>query len=296
MKQSPESKAPQGAAFDWAEREGVHGDVLAELGRLRRRRRSRNLVGLAAAAALLVAVGVVRYRPVTAVPELAQTQPSMVVYESSKLTLPDGSVVELQDDAELIPAFTAEIRAVTLLKGTAYFKVTKDPSRPFIVNADAVGIRAVGTVFSVTMAKDTVEVLVSEGRVAVGRDHQPTTIDYGQIAPTMVSMGEQVSVGATDYSGPLRVKIVSTAMMEDRLAWRVPRLEFSGTSLEEVVRMFNRHNQQQFILGDLELGNLKLSGMLRVNNLSALVTMLSNQFQIKAEYRSSNEILLYRRS
>jgi|UniRef100_UPI00404B67F7 transmembrane sensor len=296
MNQSPESNAPQEAAFDWAEREGVHGDVLAELGRLRRRRRSRNLVGLAAAAALLVAVGVLRYRPVTAVPELAQTQPSMVVYESSKLTLPDGSVVELQNDAELIPAYTAEIRAVTLLKGTAYFKVTKDPSRPFIVKAGAVGIRAVGTAFSVAMAKDKVDVLVSEGLVAVGRDEHPTSIDNGQIGTAMVSMGEQVSVGTSGHSGPLRVKTMSTAEMEDRLAWRVPRLEFSGTSLEEVVRMFNRHNEQQLILGDLELGNLKLSGFLRANNLPALVAMLRNQFQVEAEYRGSHEILLYRRS
>ena len=89
---------------------------------------------------------------------------------------------------------------------------------------------------------------------------------------------------------------MSTAEMEDRLAWRVPRLEFSGTSLEEVVRMFNRHNEQQLILGDLELGNLKLSGFLRANNLPALVAMLRNQFQVEAEYRGSHEILLYRRS
>ena len=296
MNQSPESNAPQEAAFDWAEREGVHGDVLAELGRLRRRRRSRNLVGLAAAAALLVAVGVVRYRPVTAVPELAQTQPSMLVYESSKLTLQDGSAVELQDDAELIPAYTAEIRAVTLLKGTAYFKVTKDPSRPFIVNAGTVGVRAVGTAFSVAVERDTVDVLVAEGRVAVERDVYPASFNAGQYASTMVSMGEEVSVGVIDHSGPLIVKTVSTTVMVDRLAWRVPRLEFSGTSLEEVAMMFNRYNQQKLILRDTELKNLKLSGILRANNLPALVAMLRTQFQVEAEYRGSHEILLYSRS
>jgi len=294
--QSPESSTPLGTAFDWAEREGLSGDVLAEVVKLGHRRRRRNWAGVAAAATMMVAVGVVWHRPLPAVSEPSQDPPSMVVYESSRVTLPDGSMVELKNDAELITAFTSEIRAVILLKGTAYFKVTKDSSRPFIVTAGAVEVRAVGTVFSVAMAGNVVDVLVTEGRVAVGRDEQSALVEASRFAPAMVSKGEAVSVGTGDPSGPLIVKAVSAAVMEDRLAWRVPRLEFSGTSLEEVAMMFNRHNQQQLILSDPELKDLKLSGILRANNLPALVAMLRSQFQVQAEYRGSNEIMLFRRS
>lgn len=294
--QSPESNASLGTAFDWAEREGLSGDVLAEVVKLGQRRRRRNWAGVAAAATMMVAVGVVWHRPLPAVSEPAQDPPSMVMYESSRVTLADGSIVELKNDAELIPAFTSEIRAVTLLKGTVYFTVTKDSSRPFIVTAGAVGVRAVGTAFSVAFTENAVDVLVFEGRVAVEPDEQPTSVKAGRFTPALVSMGEEVSVAAGNRSNALIVKAVSPALMADRLAWRVPRLEFSGTSLEEVAMMFNRHNQQQLILGDPELKNLKLSGILRANNLPALVATLRSQFQVEAEYRGSNEIVLYRRS
>jgi transmembrane sensor len=112
---------------------------------------------------------------------------------------------------------------------------------------------------------------------------------------TMVSKGEEVSVGAEEKGKPplaVAVQAVPVEVISERLSWRIPRFEFTGTSLDEVAAMFNRHNQHQLILNDPALGHLRLSGILRADNLPALVKMLETQFHVAVEYRGANEIVL----
>lgn len=45
--------------------------------------------------------------------------------------------------------------------------MAKDPDRPFIVNIAGFDVRAVGTVFSVKLSKNEVDVIVTEGIVNV---------------------------------------------------------------------------------------------------------------------------------
>ena len=295
QKGSPDSCEATEAALAWVDREGLSDSVIAGVKHRRRRRHRRITVGATAAAALLIVAGVVRYQSPADVVMPAAIPASVVMIASSEMKLPDGSIVQLRNDAELIPAYTAESRTVILLKGTAYFKVTKDPSRPFIVLAGQVGVRAVGTAFSVEIAFGKIDVLVTEGRVAVSAD--ANSPESGQIgmAPALVSGGEYVSVNSSVSGGslgPLLVQPITDEFMADRLSWRIPRLEFSGTPLVDVVLMFNRHNRQQLILGDAALADLKLSGLLRANNIQALLSLLSNQFQIQADFEGPDQIVL----
>ena len=54
-----------------------------------------------------------------------------------------------------------------LVRGEAHFVVAADASRPFVVSAGAVSVRAVGTEFVVRYSAREIGVLVTEGRVAV---------------------------------------------------------------------------------------------------------------------------------
>ena len=282
-----ESNDPAGSAFVWAQRAGAVGEVLAELTVLKRRRRA--VFKSVAVVALVMTLGVVWYQPSITITRQAQprSMTTWVVAKPSQLILPDGSVVELKNDAELIPVFSSDSRAVTLLKGTAYFQVKKDPARPFIVTAGGVAVRAVGTAFNVELVANSVGVLVTEGRVAVSQETSAGAM--------MVSKGEEVSVGAEEKGNPplaVAVQAVPVEVIAERLSWRIPRFEFTGTSLDEVAAMFNRHNQHQLILNDPALGHLRLSGILRADNLPALVKMLETQFHVAVEYRGANEIVL----
>jgi transmembrane sensor len=80
--------------------------------------------------------------------------------------LPDGSLVELKEGSRIAVDFSAEQRQVRLV-GEAHFQVARDAARPFVVNAQGVMVRAVGTAFSVRVDSDEVQVLVTHGSVHV---------------------------------------------------------------------------------------------------------------------------------
>ena len=69
--------------------------------------------------------------------------------QRARITLPDGTVAWLNAGSTLIyPSVFDEERLVTLT-GEAYFDVSEDKERPFVVSAGAVDIKALGTQFNV---------------------------------------------------------------------------------------------------------------------------------------------------
>lgn len=97
---------------------------------------------------------------------VAQTHATTVDgYE--RVSLADGSIVELNSASEVSVSFSPAERRVRLVRGEAHFTVAKNPARPFLVEAGTLAVRAVGTAFNVRLGGKDVEVLVTEGRVAV---------------------------------------------------------------------------------------------------------------------------------
>jgi len=102
----------------------------------------------------------------------ARPQPSAQLYATStggyeRVVLADASVVELNANSEVRVDLLPSERRVALVRGEAHFTVAHDTARPFIVSAHGVAVRAVGTAFNVRLAATSVEVLVTEGKVAV---------------------------------------------------------------------------------------------------------------------------------
>ena len=90
--------------------------------------------------------------------------------QRAQLILQDGTEVWLNAKSKLIyPArFTGEKRQVEV-EGEAFFKVAKDPSRPFIVSTHDVDMKVLGTQFNVYSYPETgyVQTSLLEGSVCV---------------------------------------------------------------------------------------------------------------------------------
>lgn len=267
--------------------------------RLRRRAVAGGVMVAAFAVALAVFGPLRRVEPVAGGAEIAAATPSpeMPAAIDSGL-LPDGSRVEVDDGAEIAVAFTERERRVRLVRGQAHFEVLKDPARrAFIVEAGGVEVRAVGTAFAVRLDPGEVEVLVTEGRVAVGRPqgalNSADVMASGSAMP-IVPAGSRVLVRLNVEAEAPQVSVLSEAQFSERLAWRVPRLDFSGTPLAEAVAQMNRHNRVQLILADEELGAMQMSGLFRADNVDGFVRVL--EFAgVQIERRGESEILLRRR-
>lgn len=263
--------------------------ILRELGARSRRRRFRR-VAWASAACLALLVGSL-WRHQTPSPASPSSQVAIVAPD--KRTLSDGSVAELKPGAEIAIHFTGSTRGVTLVRGQAHFQVAHDPTKPFIVTARGVEFRAVGTAFSVELADESVELLVTQGRVAVEKSlsaPSPTTspgvVESPQALAT-VGAGNRVVVSSDNktVAAAPSVTPIASEEMADQLAWRIPRIDFTRTPLSEAVALMNRHNQtrMQMTIDEVALGKLPVSGLFRADRVDAFVRLLEANFGIETE-------------
>lgn len=232
-----------------------------------RRRGWRWVAGLAAAAALVFGFIAVR-------PAFESAPATRVVRHSEVRTLADGSVVELNQGAEIDVDFSGPERHIRLLRGEAYFTVAKlGPEHPFIVTAGRLRVRAVGTVFNVRLAGDQVDVLVTEGKVRIDPP-KPAELDV-VVNASMVGAGERTVANATEPTPvPPAVVAASDAEIEQVLAWQGLRLEFAETPLAEAVEAFNRHSGTRFVIGDESIARLRIGGNFRADNAEAFARFL----------------------
>ncbi len=283
---------------DWAWQAGVADEVVARLderARHRRRRRRQALAG-AGAAALLCLVGWVGQAVWSATKsDAGRMGSSLVVASPRKEVLPDGSVVELRGDARIASDFGGRERSISLLQGTAYFEVAKDPNRPFVVRMGRVAVRAVGTAFALELAANhDLSVLVTEGRVGVHAlsAADPSAALLLQDAIVSLDAGKAVSLQTGQQLKDIPVvKSVNEEELRTRTSWRIPRLEFSSTPLRDVVALMNQHNARKVILGDNTVGQVRVSGILSAEKLDALADMLETEFEVRVERRPEEIVL-----
>ena len=165
-----------------------------------------------------------------------------------QIALSDGSTVTLNTDSEMRVRIGSGRRDIVLMRGEALFHVAHDTQRPFLVTAETTIVRAVGTAFSVRIRADNqVDVLVTEGRVAVGAPEDGAAFTLS--TASAVSAGE----GAAVRHGKVNVKSLHPDEMKRKLAWTDPsgpRLWFQGETLAEAVAEFNRYNVRHLVIAD----------------------------------------------
>ncbi len=214
--------------------------------------------------------------------------------ELKRLILEDGSSVELNHGAVVTTSFTAAERRATLVRGEALFTVARDPARPFIVRAGGVDVRAVGTAFSVRLDAAAVEVLVTEGRVAVAPP-APVAADSATRAPaSLVAAGHRATVSLTT-STPPQIAAVTPQAIAQQLNWQPTLLDFSSAPLAAAVVEFNRRNRVQFILADAELAAMPIVASIRSDNVEGFAKFLAAAPGVHIERRGATEIVVHRR-
>ena len=249
-----------------------------------------------AAAAMLVLGAAWLSRPdATLVPERVAVVPEAGLPPAgpSQRVLPDGSIVELNRNAEITVAYLPHERRVSLRSGEALFFVAKQPGRPFVVVAQGVAVRAVGTAFNVRVADRVVEVLVTEGTVQVERPPEPASAPVSAPEPAPLLHARQRAVIDLAATAPApQIATLTAGEIERVLAWQHRQLDFSGAPLAQIVAEFNRRNRIQLVVLDPELAAERISATFRSDNIEGFVRLLEAGFGARAERRGEAEIVL----
>lgn len=227
---------------------------------------------IALGAALVIAVG--RFQKVTITASATERLKSV--------TLPDGSTVTMNANTTLsyLKYFRGNSRNVTLT-GEAFFEVTPDKSRPFIIQANEAAIKVVGTSFNVDTkgSPSTVEVYVSAGIVEVYKPESKRNSVF-------LHPGEMGTVSKNIINS-------KKASNENAIAWKTGRMDFRDIPLSEAVDMLNKMYKANIILKASGLASIRMVGEYRYPEepLDTILRVFCQQNLLRIE-KSDNKIYL----
>ena len=204
-----------------------------------------------------------------------------------KIELTDGSTVDLNTNTELDARISSSRRDIMLTRGEALFRVAHDSTRPFYVVAGGTVVRAVGTAFSVRIRDaEHVDVLVAEGRVAVGAPGTDANFEN----PSLLASAPKVSAGeaATVRRDSVSIRSVLQKDVSRKLAWTAGHLAFQGETLDDAVQEFNRYNQRKIAIADPSIVKVQVGGSFLTTDLDSFIAALQRLYGIRAQVGDNN--------
>lgn len=198
--------------------------------------------------------------------------------------LPDGSELVLDALSQADVSFFAAHRHVQLRAGAAFFSVTRDVSRPFVVDAGAARITVLGTRFAVELDRDTTEVQVESGRVQV----QAVDADGRPGAPLLLQAGQALRVrspSSVDGAAPDQIGRLTQAAPAPA-TWRTGMLVFEATPLRDALQRLDRYGGAPVTV-DARVAALPVSGQVRIAQAQDWLLALPAVLPVRVE-RSTN--------
>ena len=194
--------------------------------------------------------------------------------------LSDGTIVYLNSESSIkFPVRFSEQTRNVYVKGEAIFEVSHDKSRPFIVTADEVSIKVLGTVFNVRSfdnEKRTV-VTLNEGSVQIIRKDKVITT----LAPE-----EQITIKENEYS-------VSNVDSRSILSWKDGVFRFNEEPLSYVLAQIGRWYNCSFDIDD-KLQNRKYTGIInKYDSIEEFISVLRTTGEFEIVFNKDISIGIY---
>lgn len=226
---------------------------------------------ISAAAILIIAFGLFWLNQ--PVPEKTLASGQSVLTEK----LADGSEITLnkQSTLEYPTTFKGKTRSVKL-KGEAFFQISPDKAKPFIIDIKDVQVTVVGTSFNIREDSSYVEVLVETGVVKVSRDGQEITLQAG----------EKIQM-------PFTGKIQAKEQVTDKLHnyYRTKEFVCDDTPLWKLVQVLNEAYKTKIVIGKEELKNLRMNTSFYNESLDQVLEVIRLTFNISIRKQGDTIIL-----
>ena len=223
------------------------------------RSRFSNFRNIVAIIALVISVSVASYYIYSDISSPADTafqyETFSPVGSQTKIILPDSTVVWLNSGTSLKynKAYGKKNREVTLV-GEGYFEVTKDKSKPFIVQTDSLNVNVLGTVFNVRAYNDDADVTVNliEGSVNISL---PKKVGLFSMKPNeKLVFNKQTKKIETSEVDASRSSL-----------WTTGKLCFVDATLEQISKDLERKYDVKIQIASEKIKNELFSGSLNLN-------------------------------
>ncbi|WP_195373412.1 MULTISPECIES: FecR family protein [Parabacteroides] len=213
------------------------------------------MVKLAAVLAIAITCGTYAYK--SEIKKIRQAMNTITVPAGQRvnLTLPDGTNVWLNACSEMKypAAFTGDKREITL-NGEAYFEVTHNADKPFLVQTNKCNIEVLGTKFNVEAYNDSKDFCTSllEGSVKIVEREKPS--DNLILTPNQQ---------ATLVNGHLSSEPIADF---DLFRWKEGLICFRNMHFKELMTRFEKCYGIHIIIENTNLADYVCSGKFRISD------------------------------
>jgi transmembrane sensor len=187
--------------------------------------------------------------------------------ETREIALDDGSIVTLGADSAIAADFAPGRRTVTLLRGEAFFRVVRDPVRPFSVQAETLTVTVTGTAFDVGFTDRSYAVTVASGAVRVAH--------AGAAGGREVALSPGQRLVIDRQTGDA---IQTTVAPEDVAPWRTGRLVVEDAALPDVVDAIRRHHLGTVVLLSRSLQERRVTGVYDLRDPARALRVLAGPY------------------
>jgi len=181
------------------------------------------------------------------------------------IELSDRSAVTLHRNSELQypDKFEASDRRVLLTKGEAFFNITSQSGKPFVVEAEGVTITVLGTEFNVQVEESGTTVHVREGRVLVRSASDSVTLSTGLTATVM--------------NGNIAVTDVPAGNL---YSYATQRLVFDDATLAQVIHDLEDCYPYTFELRNPSLENCRITANFYKDDIDKIVNLVAETLNL----------------
>ena len=186
-----------------------------------------------------------------------------------KVVLADGTEVWLNTASSIMfpTSFTGKERKVSVT-GEAYFEVVKNVSQPFVVKANRISVKDLGTKFNIMSYRNenSVKTTLTEGLIAISTETNQANMQPGEQAV--------LNNGSSDF-------IIRKADIEEVLAWKTHKYFFKNTSIKTIMRQLERWYDIDVVYHDDVSSVLFSGGLTQKDNVSQLLEMLQSDSRLR---------------
>ena len=201
--------------------------------------------------------------------------------QRAQAVLPDGTKVWLNASTQIVykPSFWKRERQVDL-SGEAYFEVSRNKTKPFVVNSNDVRTCVLGTKFNVRArpSEEKVVTTLLKGSVKVQLPGQ------SEEEGILLKPGQMLSVDTRT----MQPMLTEASRPGDVLLWINGKLKFKQHSLLEITNIMEKLYDLKFVYDDESLKTERFTGEFSTDNLPdeiLNVLMHTNHFSYKKEGR-----------
>ena len=202
------------------------------------------------------------------------------VGQKANVYLPDGTHVWLNSAGSLSYDNTNKKERLVYLQGEAYFEVSKDKTRPFIVRVNDISVEALGTKFDLKAYPDDnyVTAILMEGSIRVSSPLQSAIL-----APN-----EKLTVTKSD--GQFTKSILWDA--GKNVSWINNQLSFEQERLEDIAKILERMYSVHIRFVSEKLKDIRFSGTIKNNNLENVLELIAFVSPIRYARENDSTIII----